>query len=792
MEALLADLRLTIRQLARERGYTAVAVPTLALALGATTAVFSVVSGVLLRPLPFPAPSELVTVCERHPSVEGFCIASPPNVEDWTRASATLGQIGLARDWPLRLSGGDRPEAVAGGLATGGFFAALGVRPQLGRLIRPDEHGPAARVALLSDELWRARFGADPGVIERTIEIDGEAHVVVGVLPPGFAVPHLEWIRLWTAPPFDPRDEENRVWRGFQVVARLAPGASRQAAQAELAAIARGLGEQYPATNADWTVEVLDLRDSLVGPVRARLFVFLGAVGLVLLLGCANLANMTLARTAHRTHELAVRAALGAGRARIARLLLLESLVVSLAGAALGVLVAAWGVSLFLALAPAGIPRLAEVGVDWRVLAFALGLAGLSTLLIGGAPALRVAGTDVARQLHASRVVPSRGRGTLVAVETAIAVVLLAGAALLGRAFANLTAWDPGFRREGLAVAWTGLSSGTYRDVTAVRAVYEQALDAIRALPGVSSVSLTSAGPLFGGIEPGTARAGGEGADSTVVRWHDVGPGYFATLGTPVRAGREFTAADRAGAPPVAIVNETVARRFWPDRSPLGERLVMTEQNLEFTVVGVVADHRPFRPDAAVQPEVYWPFLQLTRGGSFVVVRAEPFTPALAAAVRNRLRAVAPELEPGRVSTLDERVAQQLVGPRFSALLLGSFAAVALLLAVIGIAGLIAYRVSHRVREIGLRMALGATTGAVVRQLVREGGVLVAVGVGAGVVGALALTRFLGAMLAGISPTDPTVFVAIVGVMLAVGLVAAWIPARRASRIDPQTALRAE
>jgi putative ABC transport system permease protein len=297
---------------------------------------------------------------------------------------------------------------------------------------------------------------------------------------------------------------------------------------------------------------------------------------------------------------------------------------------------------------------------------------------------------------------------------------------------------------------------------------------------------------LFGGIEPGTARAGGEGADSTVVRWHDVGPEYFATLGTPVRAGREFTAADRAGAPPVVIVNETIARRFWPDRSPLGERLVMTEQNLEFTVVGVVADHRPFRPDAAVQPEVYWPFLQLTRWGSFVVVRAEQVTPALAAAVRDRLRAVAPELEPGRVSTLDERVAQQLVGPRFNALLLGSFAAVALLLAVIGIAGLIAYRVSHRVREIGLRMALGATTGAVVRQLVREGGVLVAVGVGAGAVGALALTRLLGAMLAGISPTDPAVFVAIVGGMLSVGLVAAWIPARRASRIDPHTALRAE
>ena len=790
MEFLLTDLRFAIRQLFRHRGYTLAAVLTLGLGLGASTAIFSVVSGVVLRPLPFPKPADLVTLCERHPSVEGFCVASPPNVEDW-RAAATLREIGIARSWGFRVSVGGRAESVDGGLATAGYFAALGVRPALGRLMRPDEYGPSRRVVVLSDALWRTRFGGDSTLVGRTIALDGDPHLVIGVLPPALQIPQLEWVELWASLPFDPQDEENRRWRGFQIVARLAPGATRDAATAELATIARRLGDQYPETNREWGVAVLDLRESLVGDVRTRLFVFLGAVGLVLLLGCANLANMTLARTANRTQELAVRSALGATRARLARLLLLESGLVSLAGAALGVVLAGWGVDFFVALAPPGIPRLSDVGVDGRVLIFALGLTALTALLIGGVPAFQGARADLAPHLHSARIVRGSGRGALVSVGAAIAVTLLAGAALLGRAFTHLMAWDPGFERRGVAVAWTSVSPGTYPDVSAVRTAYATALEAVRALPGVQSASLASAGPLFGGTETGMARAAGS-TDSAVVRWYDVGPDYFTTLGVPLRAGRDFTAADRDGAAPVGIVNQTLARRLWPGRSPIGERLETTEVGSALTVVGVVADVRPFQPDQPARPEVYWPFFQQTRWGAHVVVRTRAGAPSVAVALRERLREVSAELEPFQVSTFDDLMKGRLVSPRFNLLLLGSFAAVALLMAAIGTAGLVAYRVSHRVREIGIRLALGATAGGVVGRFVLDGGRLVAVGVGAGALGAFALSRFLRAMLADVSPTDPVAFGAVIAGMLAIGLVAAWIPARRASRIPPQEALRAE
>jgi predicted permease len=791
MESLLSDLRLTLRQLIRQRGYTVAAVLTLGVALGATAAIFSVVSGVLLRPLPFPAPSELVTICERHPSVESFCIASPPDVEDWGAASTTLARVGIGRDWSFRISLGDRAEGVPGGLATAGFFGALGVRPALGRLPAPDEWGPR-RVAVLSHGLWRTFAGEDSSIVGRTIAVDGEPVPVVGVLPASATVPALEYVRLWTSLPFDPRDEENRGWRGFKVIARLAPGATRQSAAAELNLIARGLAERYPETNRGWSVDVVGLHQSLVGNVRVRLLVFLGAVGLVLLLGCANLANLTLARATHRAPELALRAAIGATRTRLARLLLLESLIVALAGLGLGIPLASWGVDLFKGLAPAGIPRLDAVGMDWRVLLFAFGLTLLTALLIGGLPALHGARADLAPHLHSTRGARARGRGALVVAETAIAVMLLAGAALLGRAFARLTAWDPGFPPSSRLVAWTGVSPGTYPSVAAVRALYTQALEAVGTLPGVASVSLASAGPLFGGIETGTARAVAGAADSAVVRWHDVGPGYFTTLGLPLRAGRDFTAQDQAGAAPVAIVNQALARRLWPDRTPIGERLEMVRPDLIFTVVGVVADVPPFEPRQPAQPEVYWPFFQYTRWGAHVVVRAEGPAPGLPGAIAQRLREVSPELEPSRVSTLDELARRRLVSPRFNALLVGSFAGVALLLAVIGIAGMVAYRVSHRLREIGIRLALGATVGTVIAGFVREAGLLVLAGVGFGTVAALALTRLMRTMLAGTSPTDPAAFAAVTAGMLLVGLAAAWIPARRATRVAPHEALRSE
>lgn len=793
MDVLLHDLRLTIRQLTRRKGYAVSAALTLALALGATTAVFSVVNGVLLRPLPFPEADRLITICERHPSVEGFCIASPPDVEDWQDASATLLSVGIARDWPVRITAPEGVETYYGGMASHGTFAALGVQPALGRVMGPEEHGPGGQVVVLSDALWRSRFAADPAVVGRPIPVDGEPMTVVGVLAPGTEVPHLEGVQIWVSPPFDPRDEETRGWRGFATVARLAPGATPAAAAAELSTIAGRLALRYPETNAGWRIEVMGLRESLVGGVQRRLLVFLGAVGLVLLLGCVNLANLVLARASAREPELAVRSAIGAGGAQIARLVLIESLLIAGAGAALGVLLASWGVDLFRAVAPPGIPRLDEVGVDWRVLVFALALTALTTVVIGAMPALRAARADLASPLRMTRAARGAGRGALVVAETAIAVMLLAGAALLGRSFMQLSRWDPGFARDRVLVAWTGVSQGTYPDVEAVRALYADALDAVRSLPGVAAVSLTSGGSLFGGEEPGMARAGGPAGDSTVVLWRNVGPGYLETLGQALVAGRDIAESDRAGTAPVAIVNETAARRLWPGRSPIGERFEMTEMGRTFTVVGVAADIPALDPDDPVRPEVYWPYFQLSRWGAYVVIRtAAAPPPGLATAVRERLAEVSPELEPARVSVLEDLLGRRLVSPRFNALLLGGFSGVALLLAAVGIAGLIAYRVTHHVREIGIRLALGATETGVVRGFVWEGGRLVLAGIVLGTVGALLLTRFLLSLLAGTSPTDPVVFGVVVTGMLAIGLGAAWIPARRASRVDPLTALRTE
>lgn len=789
---LLNDLRFTTRQLIRQPAYTAAAVLSLGLAIGATTTTFSVVSGVVLRRLPFPAPSRLVTICERHPSVEGFCIASPPDVEDWRRYTPAFQEIGLARDWSMRLGSGDDAGEVYAGIATGGFFRALGVQPALGRLITDDEYGAARRVVVLSDELWRTRFGADRAVLGRTVLLDGAPAMVVGVLPAGLRVPHLEDIRLWASLPFDPHDEDNRHWRGFITVARLAPGVSRAAATAQLTAVAHRLAAAHPATNRGWGVEIVDLRDSLVGEVRARLLVFLGAVGLVLLLGCVNLTNLMLARTTTREHEMAVRRAIGASQGQLRRLLLLESMVLSLAGAAVGVLVATWGVRFFVAVSPPGIPRLAEVAVDWRVLLFALGLSGLTTIVIGSAPALAGGRADLAARLHSSRVARRGSAGALVIAETAIAVVLLAGAGLLGRTFVRLTAWDPGFDRQGLVVAWTSVSTGTFTTPAAVGALYRGALDAVRALPGVARASITSGGPLFGGEEPGMAHAAGARSDSTVVSWRDVGPDYFATIGISLRAGREFTAADRVGQPPVAVVNETAARRLWPGQPALGQRFTIAAMEGELTVVGVAADVPPLRPDAPVRPEVYWPYFQAPRWGAYVVARGRGGAAALAAPLRARLRDVSPELEPAQVTGYPTIVHRRIVSPRFNVLLLGGFASVAVLLAAVGITGLVAYRVNRRTREIGIRLALGAGPAAVVGRFLREGAVLVGVGTLLGVAGAAAVTRLLGTMLAGTSPTDPATFGVVIVGMLGIGLAATWMPARRASRVDPLEALRGE
>jgi putative ABC transport system permease protein len=791
------ELRQALRALARSPGFTAVAIMTLALGIGAETAIYSVVRGVLLRPLPFAEPEELLTICETNPQVAGYCIASPPTVADWAEQSETLEAIGLGRTWPMLWNRPEEARGVDGGLATPGLFRALGVQPALGRLLADDDLAAGApRVVLVSHALWRDELGGRPEAVGALVTLDGEPHRVVGVLPAGFDVPRLEGVELWTPLPFSPRDEENRGWRGFAVLARMAEGRRLEEVASELAVVQARLARQYPETYQGWGVRVEGLHDHLVGGVRTTLLLFLGAVALVLLVAAANVAHLILARATVRRRELAVRTALGASRRRLTRLALAEGGVLSLAACAVGVLLAFAGTRLFLDLAPAGIPRLDQVRLDGGVLAFAVVLAAVTSVLFAALPAASLADRRLGALLHevSAGEGPSRTRlrGLLVVAEVAIAVTLLAGAGLLARSFVNLLTWDPGFERAGLLTVPVFSSQGKYPRGEDVLRAHEAAAEAVAALPGVRSVGLASAGPLFGGRETASALPAGGGAaeEGLPVRWYDVGPRYFATLGVPVVRGRGITAQDRQGRPAVALVNETAARRLWPGRDAVGERLRIDWLEEPFEVVGVVRDVPPLRRGEPVEPEVYWPYAQLPRWAVFLVIRADGDPAALVQPAEARLEALDPDLQIGRWATLAELADRELRQPRFTLLLVALFAAVAAALAAVGIYGLLAYAVACRTREIGVRMALGAERRRIEAGVVAGALRLTAAGLVLGLAGAAAAGRGVRSLLHGIAPTDPWTLAAVALLVLGVAVLASWLPARRAGAVDPIKALR--
>lgn len=802
MTSLIADLRFAGRQLVRRPGLTLIAVVTLALGTGASTAIFGIVDRVLLRPLPFPESGRLVALCETHPSVEGFCVASPPNVEDWSRESRTLASIGLGRSWSYSMqveAGG--AEGVSGGLATPGLFRTLQVEPALGRLLLPEDLTPSGRhVAILSDQLWRARFGGDRGVLGRSLVLDGESYEIVGVLKPGSEVPHLDYVRVWVPLPFDPRDDENRRWRGFMTIGRLAPGVSAAAAMAELGGIQRALGERHPETNRGWGVGVEPLLDSVVGGVRTTLLVFMGAVAILLLVACANVANLLIARGQTREREFAVRAALGARPARLFRLIATESVLLALVGGVTGVLVASWATDVLLALMPGNLPRLHGAGLDARVLTFALLLTGVAGLLAGFGPALRASRLDltgVMKQGHQQagwRSVLGL-RGGLVVAEVAMAFVLATGAGLLARGFASLLRWEPGFEQEHLLTFWTYASQGKYPDAPRVSALFERVADAMRSIPSVTSVGMTSSGPLFGGEETGEFVIEGAPAAAgtpVVARWYDMSPDYFRTLGLPMRRGRPLGEADRAGAPRVALINEAMARRYFAGQDPIGKRVRMKNHDEAIEVVGVVADIPPFVPGTSAPPEIYWPYQQSPRWASFLVLRTSGDPALIAGAVEARLREVDPDMSPSNVATMSDLVDAELKRPRFNMLLIGVFAALALTLAAVGVYGVVAASVTARTREIGVRVALGATAGGVQRMIMREGMGLAGAGLLIGLAAAAGLSRFATSLLYGVRPTDRVTYASVALVLAAATVLACFVPARRASRVDPMEVLRSD
>jgi putative ABC transport system permease protein len=793
-------MRHAFRAFVRSPGFTFIVVLTLSLGIGAATSIFSFVRGVLLEPLPFTRPDRLVVVCETSPERPAdWCTASPGNWADWTRRSRTIQSFGLGRGWTFWIKDGERLRAVAGGVATPGLFQTLAIQPLLGRVFEPhDLDKGRPRVAVVSHHFWQSRLGGAEDVLSRTLAIDGEPHAIAGVLPEGFAVPDTEeaevWIPLW------PERADERGWRGFSSFARLADGVTLEQARAEMDSIRAALAGEHPDTNTAWGVRVDPLRDRIVGGTRSMLLIFLAASVLVLLIGCANVANLFLARAAARRREFAVRLALGAGRTRLALQILQEGIVYAVAGGLLGVVGAFWAVDLFKALGPR-LPRIEVVHVDGGVLLFSVVLSAAVSVLFGLAPALDAARLSLISDLSDARGSTdaprsARVRDLLVVGELALACMLLVGAGLLQRRFRNLLDWRPGF--DPSKVAFVQVFSPQGRDDTpdSQADLFRRCVREMSAVPLVAKAGAGSALPLFGGDGEQEFLVEGQPVPPPghrpAVWWFDVDPDYFATLGVPLRRGRLFTDADRRGAPDVAIVNETMARLAFPAGDAVGARLHLVTHQKTVAIVGVVADVHPFRPDESPKPEIYWPFAQQPRGAIVLVARLAGPPDAVLPAIRERLQSVDPDLDIGPLRTLDERIAGRLTAPRFNMMLGGLFAMLAAAIALTGVYGVVSFAVARRTREIGVRMALGARPRSIARMVLARGLWLATAGLVLGLLGAFAMTRLLRSLLVGVEPADPATFAGVAVALLAVALAAVWAPARRAAGLDPVTALRHE
>ncbi len=803
MDRLILDLRFALRQLARSPGFTAAAVLVLGVGIGGSTAIFGAVDNILFRPLDLPDSDRLVWLCEDHPRETCFGV-SPPNAEAWAERAETLDAVGLGRGTSFRMATADGTQGVYGGLATPGLFRALAVSPARGRLLRDEDMLPlgAGRVAVVSHGFWQTELGGSelPGA---TLTLNGEPYAVVGVLPEGVDVPHLEGVRVWTPLQFDPSAEEFRDWRGFHGYGRLAAAASVMDAESELGRIQASLAETYPESVRGWGARVTTMKDRLVGPARPLLLLFLGAVALVLLIVSVNLAGLLLARATTRERELAVRVALGADRAVVARQLAVEAGMLAVLGAVAGAVVALWTTDAFVALAPSDVPRIDEVGVDLRVLAFAVAVSFGSATLFGLAPVLRLRSFNAAAALKDAR---GGGRGrretrlrrALVVTELSLALVLVLSAGLLLRSFGTLAAWDPGFEYDRLFTFQLYPYQAGYED-EALAAFYRGARERFEAIPGVEVVGSASAGPLFGGSDGATpflvvGQPEPPLQDAPRVRWYDAGPGYFPTLGVEIMEGRNIREDDRYGSTPVALVNQTMAREHWPAGSPVGALLVLPQWTTQVEVVGVVPDFRPFLPEEAVEPAIYVSNRQYLRGASFFLLRiaGDGDPTEVAAVVRSAVTELEPQISPVSMMTLEERLAGRLRGPRFNALLVALFAIIALVLGAAGIYGVMAYAVALRSREIGIRMALGAARQEVLRSILSEGLRLTAAGLVFGLAGAVFFIRLLRGLLHGVSAADPWTFIGTIVVLGLAALAATVMPALRASRTDPVQALRSE
>ena len=805
MNNLWQDVRFAVRMLAKSRAFTFVAVVSLAIGIGANTAIFSVVNGVLLRPLPYPEPERLMRLYEKETDAatqsERLEVA-PANFLDWRRQSRTLAEIAAWGEEEQALAGQEQAEPVKAAFVTANFFAVLGVQPLHGRVFTSEEDQPGRdEVALLGYGLWQRRFGGDPHLVGQRVKLDGEHYTIVGIMPAGFQYPRAA--EIWTPLALNPNQTQTREAHFLQVIARCRPEASPAQVSAEMEAIAASLEQQYPATNNNWRVNVVPLLEDEVGPVSSALLVLLGAVGLVLLIACVNVASLLLARAATRQTEITIRAALGASRWRIVRQLLTESAVLALLGGGGGLLLALWGTDALLALAPAEIPRLQQSSVDGRVLTFALAVTLVTGLLCGLIPALQAARFDLQEALKeggrraSGSVTRSRIFGALVIAEMALALVVLVGAGLLARSFLRLRGVEMGIETANVLTVEINLPSARYggEDWKAQRLnFYGPVLERIKALPGVIAAGAIDSLPLSGDQRGWTFRKEGQTlapAERPVAGFQVATTDYFRAMGIPLRRGRAFTAADADGAP-VMIINESFARRFYPNEDPLGRRIIIRNQPQACEIVGVVNDVRHFGPDQAAAPEMYVPYDQFIIGAVPLVIRTELEPQALIGAVRREIHAVDREVAISQVRTMTQMMSAALAERRFALLLLGIFAAVALALAAVGLYGVMAYAVAARTHEFGIRMALGAQTRDVLQLVFRQGVALAFIGVFVGLIASIALTWLMKSLLFGVSATDPLTFAGVALLLVAVALFACYIPARRATKVDPLVALRYE
>jgi len=810
MNTLLQDLRFSLRMLLKKPGFTLVVVLALALGIGANTAIFSVVNTILLRPLPYKNSDRLIWLRETNPSADiKEETLSPPNYLDWKTQSQSFEDMGAFASTRVTLtSGSGEPERINASYVADGFFSVLGAEAQIGRTFTPEEDKPGnARVIILSNGLFERRFGSDPNLIGNAITINGNPYTVVGVMPKGFISPKPDDRRPPEAyaPLAADYNQEDRRGDYLNVIARLKPDATVEQARAEMATITERLEQQYPDTNTGWSAIVMPLHERFVGDIRPALMVLLGAVCFLLLIACANVANLLLARSTARQKEIAIRTALGARRGRIVQQLLTESVMLSLTGGALGLLFAFWGVGILTSLSPGSIPRLSEIGVDSRVLAFTLGVSLLTGIIFGLLPALQASNPNLNETLKEggrSSAEGTRGgrlRSVLAATEVALALVLLIGAGLMARSFLRLQDVNPGFNAERVLTVGLFLPGTKYKEGPQVVSFYKELLSKTESLPGVVSAGAIDTLPLdVGGNVLGFSIEGRPpqqpGGDTPDAEHRVVSADYFRVMGIPLLRGRLFEEQDGPNAPQSIVINETMAQRYFPAEDPIGKRINLGDPQSTpwLTIVGIVRDTRHEALSAEPYSQMYAVHAQAPRRSLALVVRTSGDPMSLVSAIRSRIADMDGDLPLSNMRTMDQILSESIQRPRFNMLLITIFAVVAMVLASVGIYGVISYSVSQRTHEIGVRIALGARPRDIFKMVVGQGLKLAITGVGAGLVAAFALTRVMVSLLYGVQATDPLTFAAISAVLTGIVIMASYIPARRATKVDPMISLRYE